>query len=273
VRNHGQIAQHHAEAVVERHRDADAIGRRVAAALADEESVIEDVVVRERRTLGEAGGARGILDVDRFVELRRGKPRFQLVFAHAVGEIEHVVPAKRARQRRVRRFFSEEHDAAQCGQSVANLAQDFDVLAGFVAHLGQEYGDPALFQRIRRFGGAIGGIDVDQDRADLRRGELGHDPLERVGRPDAHPIAVVHAERHQAASEAVGQRVQLGVRQTETLVHRDHRLVAGIARRDSLEVRADRFADQRQRARTARVALKPHAPRFGALAARPRKAA
>ena len=45
VRGAAEVAHHHAEAVVEGHRDADAVLVRVAAALADEEAVVEDVVV------------------------------------------------------------------------------------------------------------------------------------------------------------------------------------------------------------------------------------
>ena len=53
-----EVAHHHAEAVVERHRHADAVLARCSAQpLADEVAVVEDVVVRERRALGEAGGA------------------------------------------------------------------------------------------------------------------------------------------------------------------------------------------------------------------------
>ncbi len=63
-----EVAHHHAEAVVERHRDADPVIGGVSAALADEVAVVEDVVVRQRRTLGEAGSAAGVLDVDRVVE-------------------------------------------------------------------------------------------------------------------------------------------------------------------------------------------------------------
>ena len=58
VRGAGEVAEHHAEAVVEGHRDADAVVLGVAAPLADEEAVVEDVVVRERRALREAGRAR-----------------------------------------------------------------------------------------------------------------------------------------------------------------------------------------------------------------------
>jgi hypothetical protein len=42
----GEIAHHHPEAVIERHGHADPIGLGVMADLADEEAVVEDIVVR-----------------------------------------------------------------------------------------------------------------------------------------------------------------------------------------------------------------------------------
>ena len=45
-------------------------------ALADEVAVVEDVVVGKGCALGEAGGPRGVLDIDRVIELEGG---FQLV--------------------------------------------------------------------------------------------------------------------------------------------------------------------------------------------------
>ena len=69
VRHAGQVAQHHAEAVIERHRNAEAIAVREAHALADPEAVVKDVVVREHRAFGKAGGAGGVLDVDDVVEV------------------------------------------------------------------------------------------------------------------------------------------------------------------------------------------------------------
>ena len=93
MREAGQVAQHHAEAVVQRHRDAQPVGRRELHALADEEAVVQDVAMRQRRALGKAGGAAGELDVDRVGRpsalLRRsadaaGRPRSPL--ASSCGE-------------------------------------------------------------------------------------------------------------------------------------------------------------------------------------------
>ena len=66
-----EVAHHHAEAVVERHRDADPVLLGVAADLADEVAVVEDVAVAQRGALGVARGARGVLDVDRVLGTQR----------------------------------------------------------------------------------------------------------------------------------------------------------------------------------------------------------
>ena len=55
----GEVAHHHAEAVVERHRDAQAVARHEPDRLADEEAVVEDVVVDSVAPSGSAGGAGG----------------------------------------------------------------------------------------------------------------------------------------------------------------------------------------------------------------------
>jgi uncharacterized ferredoxin-like protein len=60
--------------VVEGHGDADAFVLGVGAALGDEVAVVEDVVVGERRALGEAGGAARVLDVVGVVEGKLGLP-------------------------------------------------------------------------------------------------------------------------------------------------------------------------------------------------------
>lgn len=65
----GEVTQDHAEAVVGRDRDAQAAVRGELHRLANEEPVVEDVVVGQDCALGETGGARGELDVHGVVEL------------------------------------------------------------------------------------------------------------------------------------------------------------------------------------------------------------
>src|SRR6516162_1337632 len=79
VRQATEIADHHPEAVIERHRDAHPVVLGQLHRFADEKAVIENVVVAKRGTLWEPGSAAGELDIDRVVELQfffeRGKMR------------------------------------------------------------------------------------------------------------------------------------------------------------------------------------------------------
>ena len=70
VRHAGQIAQHHPEAVIERHRNAKPVAVSEAHPLTHPEAVVEEVVVSEHRAFGEAGGARGVLDIDDIVKVQ-----------------------------------------------------------------------------------------------------------------------------------------------------------------------------------------------------------
>ena len=96
MRDAGEVPEHHAEAVIERHRNAQAIGFREAHRLPDEETVVQDVVVRQRCTFGRAGRARRELDIDRVVELKRAPERREVgQFLRArldeeIVEIEHA---------------------------------------------------------------------------------------------------------------------------------------------------------------------------------------
>ena len=67
-----QDAHHHAEAVIERHGDAEPVMFGQPHRFGDEIAVIEDVVVGQRRALRRARGAGGELDVHRRVELQAG---------------------------------------------------------------------------------------------------------------------------------------------------------------------------------------------------------
>ena len=66
-------------------------------------------------------------------------------------------------------------------------------------------------EKIGQFVGAVGGIDVDQDGADLGGGELGEHPLGVVGGPDADVLALCDADGHQAARDALDLGVELPV--------------------------------------------------------------
>ena len=64
VRRAAEVAHDHAEAVVEGHRDAEPVLVGDPLQLGGEVAVVQDVPVRQRGALREAGGARRVLDVD-----------------------------------------------------------------------------------------------------------------------------------------------------------------------------------------------------------------
>jgi hypothetical protein len=82
MRHAGERADHHAEAMIHRHRDADEVAVGVVHHFANEEAVVEDVVVGQRGALRQAGGAGGELDVDGIVELQA---RGEVLEALAIG--------------------------------------------------------------------------------------------------------------------------------------------------------------------------------------------
>ena len=87
-----QVAHHHAEAVVERHRDAQPVTRRQLDLLGDEEAVVEDVAVRKRRPLRETRCPRGVLDVDRIGVGQARQPVGQLLAADPLGATAQLFP-------------------------------------------------------------------------------------------------------------------------------------------------------------------------------------
>ena len=93
MRRAGEVAEHHAEAVIEGHWNADAVALAVFERLADEEAVVEDVVMGQRRALRKASGAGCVLDVDRVVELQRRLNLVQPRLAHHRGVPLQCVPS------------------------------------------------------------------------------------------------------------------------------------------------------------------------------------
>ena len=67
-----QITHHHAKAVIKRHGDYQTVAGRQPQAFAYHIAIIENVLMAEGRPLGEARSARGVLDIDRLVDVQAG---------------------------------------------------------------------------------------------------------------------------------------------------------------------------------------------------------
>ncbi len=122
VRDADEVAEHHAEAMIERHGNAQPVAMCEAHPLANEEGVVEDVVVRKHRALRETRRAGGVLDVNDVVEFERGLALGELGRRDAVGEGKQLAP----RQHSLWRLFAEEQDAPQvwkfcCAQSFVRI--------------------------------------------------------------------------------------------------------------------------------------------------------
>ena len=132
---------------------------------ADEVAVVEDVVVRERGALGEAGGARGVLDVDRVVERERASRA-----ASASGGTARPASASASQSSRTRWC------GAAVGSAAAHLGEHGAVVAGAEGARVDEHAGRRLRERVLDLGGLVGGVEVHEDGADARAGELRQSP-------------------------------------------------------------------------------------------------
>jgi hypothetical protein len=99
-----------------------------------------------------------------------------------------------------------------------DLLDHRDVVGVLEGARGDQRAAAGLVQRVLEFVGPVGGVDVDEDHAELRRGELDEHPLGAVRAPDAEAVTALEPERKQPASHAVDRVVQLGVRVAQPLV-------------------------------------------------------
>src|SRR5579872_5814252 len=255
-----QVPEHHAETVVERHRNADAVPFGVPQGLADEEAVVEDVVVREGRPLGKPGRAGRVLNVDRVVELQRRLQALEL----GTGDLVRIV------QQRLPSVFEDE-TLPEPRAAPAHLVEHGDIVRLAEAAGEREKTDAGLPEGVLELGRLVAGVDRHKDRADPRRRVLEYGPLEPVRRPDSNAVAFAHAPRQEAARGPAGLLPELPVRSPVPLVTNDERLAIRDAFRSTPQVRADRLGQQRRRTRAVHVRRRSHQahPRPGGLRPRP----
>src|SRR5262249_21726195 len=159
-------------------------------------------VVRQRRALGVARRAGGVLDVDRVIELKRRldirEVAFGYRFASALERVPVVVEVERRYPVGALAAGGVEHRAVAVGAEALGVA----------AHV-----HAVWWQASAPLACGGGGVDVDENRADAGRGVLGDDPLLAVGGPDADALPLADAEREQAARHPRGRVPELAVRE------------------------------------------------------------
>jgi hypothetical protein len=261
----GEVPQHHAEAMVERHGNAQPVSRRQPHRLADEKAVVEDVVVGQRRALGRPRRAAGELDVDRIVELQARLQRRQfgaLGLRGRPGDVGEVEGARGPfcaqadhdlQLRQPRRLKFTWRGVVEFGSEGAQRA---DVIVAFEAGAEDQRLAADLVEHMVELVDAIGRIDVDEDQARLGRGELGQHPFRVVWRPDADPLAGPQAERHQAGGKIGHAAGEFLVIPTDILMPHDQRRAVGRSLGDAPEQSPDRLADERPIAGAVNVTLR-----------------
>src|ERR1700733_14117568 len=263
VRDARQIADHHAEAVIQRYWDANLVLLGVGHCLAKEVAVVEDVVVRERGTLRQPGGAGGELDVDRLVELENAGQFRQVRLLRSAARRVYAVERDRAWHR----IRADLDDDAQRGQfrrvQVAwTRVQQFrrqsvdhpDIIAGLERRRGDQGAAVDLVQGVFQLREPIRRVDVHQDQPGLRGGELRYHPLGIVRRPDADALARLQSQRDQSGGERIDLFAKLAIAPADALLAGDQSGPVAPACNGLVEMATDRFADEGDAAGAMRVA-------------------
>ena len=191
-------------------------------------------MVREGRALGKAGRPARVLDVDRVVERQRGHARGDRVAVGLAGA--ELVPLGTV----------DEDGPLERVDRARDLVDHRRVVAGLERAGAEQQPHAGLAQHVLELVRAIGRVDVDEDRSDLRGGVLHDHPLDAVGRPDPDAVAGADPGAQEPGRRGVDRRVELRVGQAHVLVAADERGAVGEAGRRALEVDADGVAEQRR---------------------------
>ncbi len=219
-----QRAEHHREAVVHRHRDAQLVVLGEAQDRRRHRGIVDHVVMRQRRRLRCPGRSAGELDIDRRIEvgaLSNGVERLQRLLA---AELHDFIESPHAHDRLV----TEVNQDLQIRHPVrVQGLHHLDVVAGFEAGFGNQAAAADLVERVLELGQAVGRVDVDEDQAGIGAAELRQQPFGAIGRQHADAIAGLESRREQAGGEFAGALAQLFPRPPNALVRNDQRVLIG----------------------------------------------
>jgi hypothetical protein len=98
--------------------------------------------------------------------------------------------------------------------------------------------------------GAIGWIEIHQNRTDARSGVLEDDPFGAVRTPDADAVTAFDADREQGSRQFVDARVEFGVGQPDGLIGDNECVSFGKLQTRRAKVVTNRLTDQWTRRRS-----------------------
>ena len=173
--------------------------------------------MRERRALRLPGRAARVLDVDRVVGVEARFARVQLR-EPAPSRRSAAAPSTARSPRPLPRSSPNVTTRSSAAQLGAHLGEHREIVGRLEARRGEQEAHARLAQRVAHLLRAIGGVHVDEDRADARGRELDHGPLGAVLRPDADAVAAPDAEAEQRECDALDLARELRVGPADRLV-------------------------------------------------------
>ncbi|SKV70685.1 Uncharacterised protein [Mycobacteroides abscessus subsp. abscessus] len=103
-----------------------------------------------------------------------------------------------------------------------------------------------MVERVSQLVSAVGGIDIDQNRTDLRSGVLHQHPLGAIRSPDTDPVTGRDTQRHEPACNAIDLRIKLTIGPSTVARYIDEGIDIGMSPGYPFEVFPDRFLDDRR---------------------------
>ena len=203
----GQVGQHHAKAVIERHRDADPVRAAKPHCLSYEIRVVENIVVGKRSPLWQAGSPGRVLDVHHIIRIKGSLPLRQFLLRDIATKLHELLPGERPAMGRIPHEYHVPHE----GQLVrpyltclrlpglgTNLIKHRDIIRGLEALDQHQSPHPGVTQSMLQLMSPIGGVDIDQHGSYHGRGKLDDHPFRVVCSPDGDPVTLFHPQAYEA---------------------------------------------------------------------------
>ena len=194
-----------------------------------------------------------VLDVDRIVELQLRLTCAQIRRGGAAAVLNEVGPRDSARcglaakvdhMLAGRDRLGLERTRARHRQLRHQRRQHLDVVRLAETACRHENADTGLIERVFELAQSVGRVDIDEDRANLRRRVLHDRPLRGVRAPDPDPVSSLDPKRQQRARRTVHLLQQVGVGVAEILMAGDQRVAIPEPGSGTVERRANRFAEK-----------------------------
>ena len=204
-------------------------------AVADEERIVDEVMVGEHNPFRKTGRAGSVLDVDGIFESDLCLSGSQGFVGDALSQPVQILKD----QPIVLLSLTKKHEPSQmrqisCSQATLPALSDFGtdllkhrrVVRVLEVRLKQKRMCAGLLQRIGQFPSPVGGIDIDENGPDCRRRELKQNPLFAVESPDPYSISLADTQGQQPFRSLADSAVKLRIGQPDVLVTHYQRFIA-----------------------------------------------